>query len=248
MNLDLDLSVNIGILLAGGISSRFNLVSSENKISKQLYILDDKPLINYSIDAFLELEDVNINLNYLLIIVNSEIKEEIEKIIEKETKIMIIVLINDFNDRLESINTGLQYINDYIYDFNPFKINIIIHDSARPFITQKHLKTLIDFNQTKINNKNIVYSQYCMKLTNGLMNLENNEVLDRNKYLELCSPICIDFKICYDIFENCMKKDENNQREFYEFIPVLNILNLEYKLVEGHLKDLRKITTREDIF
>ena len=244
----MDLDLNIGILLAGGTSSRFNLSLNENKISKQLYLLDGKPLINYSIDAFLKLEDVN--LNYLLIIVNSQIKEEIEKIIEKETKIIIIVLVNDFNDRLESINTGLQYINDYIYDFNPSKINIIIHDCARPFITKNHLKTLIDFNQTKINNKNIVYSQYCIKLTNGLMNLENNEVLDRNKYLELCSPICIDFKICYDIFENCMKKDENNnnKREFYEFIPVLNILNLEYKLVEGHFKDLRKITTRGDLF
>ena len=246
MDLNLHLNLNVGILLAGGTSSRFNLYLSENKISKQLYLLDGKPLINYSIDAFLELE--NNNLNYLLIIVNSEIKEEIEKIIEKESKIIIIVLVNDFNDRLESINIGLQYINDYIYDFNPSKINIIIHDSARPFITQKHLKTLIDLNQTKINNKNIVYSQYCMKLTNGLMNLENNEVLDRNKYLELCSPICIDFKICYDIFKNYIKKDENNQREFYEFIPVLNILNLKYKLIEGHFKDLRKITTREDIF
>jgi 2-C-methyl-D-erythritol 4-phosphate cytidylyltransferase len=243
MDLNLHLNLNVGILLAGGTSSRFNLSLNENKISKQLYLLGDKPLINYSIDSFLELEDIN--LNYLLIIVNSEIKEEIEKIIEKETKIIIIVLVNDFNDRLESINTGLQYINDYIYDFNPSKINIIIHDSARPFITQKHLKTLIDFNQ---NNQNIVYSQYCMKLTNGLINLENNEVLDRNKYLELCSPISIDFKTCYDIFENYMKKDENNQREFYEFIPVLNILNLEYKLIEGHFKDLRKITTRQDIF
>ena len=57
-----DFSLNIGILLAGGISSRFNLSLSENKISKQLYLLDGKPLINYSIDAFLELE--NNNLNY----------------------------------------------------------------------------------------------------------------------------------------------------------------------------------------
>ena len=52
--MNLDLYLNIGILLAGGTSSRFNLSLNENKISKQLYILDGKPLINYSIEAFLE--------------------------------------------------------------------------------------------------------------------------------------------------------------------------------------------------
>jgi 2-C-methyl-D-erythritol 4-phosphate cytidylyltransferase len=61
------------------------------------------------------------------------------KILLKITK-NILVLINDINSRTESIRTGLIYINNNFSSVN----NIIIHDSAIPFLIEEQFKIFIN--------------------------------------------------------------------------------------------------------
>ena len=230
----------ICILLSAGTSSRFNNIKSDtqsnNKYSKQLYPIDNKPLILYSI------ENIIYVVYKLIIITNIECYDKIKNIINKkynyqnDKKKKIILLINNINCRLESINTGLQYINKN-YKNNNLN-NIIIHDVARPYITIDYIKTL-----TSSNNTTHFYSQYYLKLTNGLMHIDN-EVVDRDKYIELCAPLCINYKLFNFIFTNYIEK---NKSITSEFIPILQLLNIKINLIEGHYKYLRKITTRDDI-
>ena len=94
---------NIGILLAAGTSSRF--VSHDNK-PKQLYHINNLPIIIHSINAMINVID------QLIIVTNSKCIEEIRTLTKDYTK--IIILVNDVNCRLESIGVALNYIkNNY---------------------------------------------------------------------------------------------------------------------------------------
>jgi 2-C-methyl-D-erythritol 4-phosphate cytidylyltransferase len=246
-----NLNINtICILLSAGTSSRFQDTNIHNITSqyqyKQIHLIENKPLILYSIETIIDIVDK------LIIITNIECYDKIKNIInenynyQKDKKKKIILLINNINCRLESINTGLHYINKY-YSKNNKNLNnidnIIIHDVARPYITQDYIQKLIS-SENDNDNTTHLYSQYYLKLTNGLMNLDNNTIVDRNKYIELCTPLCINYNLFNFIFTNYIQKDNSIT---CEFIPILQLLNININLIEGHYKYLRKITTRDDI-
>jgi 2-C-methyl-D-erythritol 4-phosphate cytidylyltransferase len=243
-------SYTICILLSAGTSSRFQDTTIHNTTSqyqyKQIHLIENKPIILYSIEKIIDIVDK------LIIITNIECYDKIKNIInenynyQKDKKKKIILLINNINCRLESINTGLHYINKY-YSKNNKNLNnidnIIIHDVARPYITQDYIQKLIS-SENDNDNTTHLYSQYYLKLTNGLMNLDNNTIVDRNKYIELCTPLCINYNLFNFIFTNYIQKDKSIT---CEFIPILQLLNININLIEGHYKYLRKITTRDDI-
>ncbi len=113
--------------------------------------------------------------------------------------------------------------------------NILIHDSARPYIPSDYFNNMILTTH--------FYSQYCLKLTNGLMDLKYN-TLDRDAYIELCSPLCINLKLSEIIYFNFMKK---SNRYAHEFIDIIKIYNIPIELFYGKHKYLRKITYQDDL-
>jgi len=213
--------INIGILLAAGTSSRF-----ESNTSKQLYKINSIPIITYSINNMKNI------LDKIIIVTNTKCYEEIKNIINDDINIKIV--INDINCRLESLSKGLEYIK---INYNNID-KIIIHDSARPYLLEDHFKNLL--------NTNHLYSQYYLKLVNGLAKkeLSNYEIVNRDDYIEICTPICINFKLCYFIFKNYM---DIKNRITYEFIPILDLLKIKYKFIEDSYKYLRKITIKDDL-
>lgn len=238
-NIDYDLNKNksknrnnICILLSAGTSTRF-----ENTIPKQLFIYENKPLIEYSINLLLSQSSY---ISHIIIISNSKCINEIENIIKNiiknniknNTNTKIEIIINDINCRLESIDCGLNFIQNNIKQNIE---NIIIHDVARPFVSQDYIKNIL------LNTK--YYSQYCLKLTNGLMYYDYT-TLDRDKYIELCTPICMNYKIFEFIFINFISK---KNRYVYEFIDILKIYNINIDLFYGKYKFLRKITFSDDL-
>ena len=114
--------MNVGVILAAGRSSRFN-----DSSPKQLYPLHGKPIINYSIDVLSK------NLDEVIIVSNSDFKSKIQT---SKT-----ILVNDVDDRLQSIKVALDYLK-------PLKpTNILIHDAARPYITNFTIQKLLHFHQ-----------------------------------------------------------------------------------------------------
>ena len=202
--------MNISIILAAGLSKRFNDITP-----KQLYPINGKPLIQYSIDA---IEPV---VDDIIIVTNSKIQINTNH----------TVLTNDIDDRLQSIKTAIDFVGDKPYQ------KVIIHDSARPFITTEHIKTLVNSNQS--------HSQYYMKLTNGLAKRGEFgwDIPNRDEFIELCSPQCTE----YDLFKFIFKKYIETDIQC-EVLPCLSYLELEPELIEGHYKYLRKINTIDDIY
>lgn len=220
---------NIGLLLAAGTSTRFC-----HNIPKQLYKLNnDKPIIYYSIDLLIsKCEQVIIVTNSLCI---DEIKNIIFEFFLNDIK-KIHIICNDINCRLESIEKGLIFIDKNfsknIWNWN----NILIHDSARPFVPKQYI-----VNMTEQSN---LYSQYCIKLSNGLMDLKKSIVVDRDNYIELCTPILVDFDLYLFIFMNFISK---KNRFVYEPIDILKLYKIPINICYGHNKFLRKITWFADV-
>lgn len=212
---------DIGIILAGGFSTRF-----KNDTMKQLFCINGKKIIEYSVDAMNQ-------LNNIVIVTNDKCFYEINELYRTNTKITI--LINNINCRLESIKVALDHIG------NKFSAkNIVIHDSARPYIQNNHIAKILN----ECNNE-CVYSQYCLKLTNGLIKMDDSgiEFFNRDEYIETCTPICINYELASFIYKNYIDGDNRITREF---LHIIDIMKLEYKLLFGNNNFLKKITFIDD--
>jgi len=206
--------MNVGIILAAGKSSRFN-----NSIPKQLYTINGKPIINHSIDILNQL------LDEVIIITNSTCYSQI--ITNNK------ILVNDVDDRIKSIKTALDYLND---DYS----NILIHDAARPFITKDCINNLIE------SQKNNFHSQYYLPIVNGLAKINESgswEIPNRDEYIQLCSPQITNFKLFKSIFREYIESNI-----YCEVLPIVSKLKYDYNLILGDDKYLRKITTINDIY
>ena len=206
--------MNIGILLAAGQSSRF-----QGSTPKQLYPINGKPMICHSIDILTRF------LDELVIVTNSACYEQVCKLTRHA------VLMNDVDCRLQSIRVALEHID------KQKSANILIHDAARPFITSSHVTELLSRTDT------YQYAQYCLKLTNGLLKKKksNYELVNRDQFVELCTPQIVDYKTLTLAFKNHITPKN------CEILPFAKLLQIKYDLIEGHYKHLRKITTLDDL-
>ena len=202
--------MNVGIILAAGKSTRFG-----QDVPKQLYHIDGKPIIEHSINILEKFVDD------IIIVTNSDCKD----------KISGKVVVNDKDSRIESISKGLNQILDCE--------NVLIHDAARPYITEKMIEELMESSQ-----KNL-HSQFYLPLINGLAKINGSSwnIPDRNDFIELCSPQITNYRVFKDIFYNYILTGEE-----CEVLPVLSRFLFKYNLIKGHWRYLRKVTTLEDIF
>ena len=202
--------MNIGIILAAGKSTRF-----DSAIPKQLYPIDGKPIVQHSIDLLSK------HLDKVIIVTNSECKD----------KISGDVIINDVDSRLESIKVALDQIDNCK--------NILIHDAARPYVTESMIQSLL------VSSKTNTHTQFYLPIVNGLAKYTpiGYQTPDRKDYIELCSPQITDFDIFKHTFRSYIEKGEE-----CEVLPVISRFELRYNLIQGHYRYLRKITTIEDIF
>ena len=213
--------MNTGIVLAAGNSSRFN-----NKISKILYKLNNKPIIKYSTDLLSQY------LDQIIVVVNSKDYKVVKKLLSKK----IAIVVNDVDNRLDSIKTGLDYLKG-----TDTTSNILIHDAARPYIVPEMIESLLD------NCQKYQYVQYYLNLIDGLVikTTTGYDVVERSKYLQLCTPQIVDYHLFNFLFRKYIYP---KNRLSCEALPLLNKFNVQFNLIEGNHRYLRKITTLEDIY
>jgi 2-C-methyl-D-erythritol 4-phosphate cytidylyltransferase/2-C-methyl-D-erythritol 2,4-cyclodiphosphate synthase len=206
--------MNIGIILAAGNSTRF-----DNETPKQLYSINNKPIINHSIDILSQ------SLDEIIIVTNTYCSDKI--------KTNHTILVNDIDNRIESIKVALDYIGDKKYN------NILIHDAARPFITLDMINELLE------SSNNYQHSQYYLELMNGLVRKNDFgwEVAPREDFIELCSPQITNFELFKSIFTEYIQTKID-----CEILPIICKLQYDYNLIKGNNKYLRKITTTHDIY
>lgn len=159
---------NIGVILAGGKGER-----AGGSTPKQYMLLDGKEVIAYSVEAFRGSENTDV-----FFIVANDFEATKRKLSEKYG----VQCVDAGGSRNESIFNALIYIKKQFSDCE----NILIQESARPFVTAKIVDTyfeLLDKYDAVITAQHISDS----------LGQNGQHVTDRNNYYLIQAPEAFKF-------------------------------------------------------
>ena len=164
---------NIGILLSGGVGSRFG-----SHLPKQYTLLNNQEVISYSINAFKESKVLD---DFIVVAGENEIQSNI--LLDKYH--VRTVLGGD--TRNKSLMNGLTYINDQIPDCE----FVFIHEAARPFLRAEIIDSYLEYLHEGYDA--VITAQ---KITASLGS-EDMWVVDRSRYFLVEAPEAFRFKLLW---------------------------------------------------
>lgn len=118
---------NYAIILASGTGSRFGA-----DIPKQFVKIADKTILEHTIEIFEKSEYIN----EIFIVITPEYRDFAQEILLKNSYKKVTKLLNGGEIRKESSYIGINAIEDE-------EANVLIHDCARPFVSQRIIKDCI---------------------------------------------------------------------------------------------------------
>ena len=118
---------NYAIILASGTGSRFGA-----DIPKQFVKIADKTILEHTIEIFEKSEYIN----EIFIVITPEYRDFAQEIILKNSYKKVTKLLNGGEIRKDSSYIGINAIEDE-------EANVLIHDCARPFVSQRIIKDCI---------------------------------------------------------------------------------------------------------
>lgn len=204
------------IITAGGTSSRFG-----GQTNKLLEKINNKPIIQYTVDAF-----VNSNVDEIIICSNSAIIEELHSIFKTYDKVKII---EGGNSRQASVYNGLKVAKgDYI----------LIHDGARPMITTQIIE----------NTKQMVIQKQAVSVMTKTVDTikevdENGKIIrtiDRSKLYNTQTPQAFE----YNLIKNA--HDKLQGQNFTDDAGMVEFLGHDVYIVVGDYRNI-KVTTKSDL-
>lgn len=122
----------IAVVLAAGNGLRF-----DPEHPKQLVQLEGRPIVGWSIEAF----EKNPRVTDIVVVVNDNVRDEIEQLIDTAGYHKVKAIINGGAERMDSTETALRTLAAHHV---PADAKILIHDSVRPFVSQRMIDGCID--------------------------------------------------------------------------------------------------------
>ena len=205
------------IITAGGSSSRFG------KTNKLLEKIHGKEVIKYSVEAFLNIAEIN----EIVICANPAIIDILKDFFTQENKIRII---EGGKTRQQSVYNGLSALKNS--DF------VLIHDGARPMIDVETIKKTMQEVQTK---KALTVATKTVDTIKQVdENLKITKTIERSSLYNTQTPQVFEYDLIKDAHEKLKDKD------FTDDAGMLEYLGENVYIVEGDYKNI-KITTQNDI-
>lgn len=223
---------NTAVVLSAGKGKRM-----QSKIHKQYLLIDNKPVIYYSLKVF---EDSFID-SVVLVVGKDEEEYCRKEIIEKYGFKKVKAIVQGGKERYHSVCNGINAICwdcDYVF----------IHDGARPFVTQEILERT--YEQVAKDNACVV----------GMPSKDTVKIADNDGYVSTTpqrarvwtvqTPQVFSYSLIKDAYTQLEEHEEDILKqgisitddamvvEYFNKIPV--------KLVEGSYQNI-KITTPEDL-
>lgn len=220
--------MNIAIILAGGSGTRMG-----SDIPKQFIDIYGKPLIIHTIEAF----DINPNIDYIAVICKNEFKEDLIIWIRKYGISKVKWIVDGGNTRQESVYNGINQLSDFCSNQDI----VVIHDAARPLISQRIINENIE--SAKINKA----VDTVIPTTDTIIRSIDGSVIEevpvrRELYLGQ-TPQSFEYALIKKAHEEAKK--ENNLNATDDCQLVLKIGN-KVSLVKGDKLNF-KVTTFEDL-
>lgn len=213
------------IILSAGKGKRMNL-----DICKQYYIVKDKPILYYTLNAF---EKSKID-KIVLVVGENEEKYVYENIVVPYNFKKIAKIVTGGEERFNSVYNGLMEIKD--------EGKVLIHDGARPLILPEDINNIIE----QLNENNAVIMGVKAKDTIKITDKSNIVVdtPDRNYMWQIQTPQGFDCKKIKEAYRVMISKgeafptDDSMVMEMYGEDKIY--------MYEGKYSNI-KITTPEDI-
>ena len=215
------------VMLAGGKGKRMG-----TKVSKQYLLLDEKPVLFYSLKAFEEFVDE-------IIVVAAKGEEEYckENIVDKYGIEKVSAVVTGGAERYLSVYEGLKAIKKA--DNETY---VLIHDGARPFISGKVIKAAIE----KVKETGACIVAVLSKDTVKIGNIDNvvESTPDRRNVWLVQTPQAFEYE---NIFEAYKKAIASGRDDITDDSMVMESFG-EKKIhfVEGDYDNI-KLTTPEDL-
>lgn len=213
------------IVLAAGQGKRMN-----SEIAKQYLMLNDKPILYYSLKTFEEslVDDI------ILVVGSDDIDYVRKEIVEKYDFKKISQIIEGGKERYNSVYNALLSITETNY--------VLIHDGARPFVTNELIDRVV---------KNVINLKACVV---GMPAKDTIKIADedgfvyetpsRAKLWMIQTPQAFEYDMIKKAYDMIMEED--NIKVTDDAMVLEYTLGYPIKLLEGCYQNI-KITTSEDL-
>lgn len=227
--MDEDISKKVtAVILAAGQGRRMNTA-----VSKQFLMLEDKPVLYYSIKAF----DESLADDMVIVCSKDQVDYCVQNIIEPYGFKKPIRVVKGGRERYDSVMNALKSIDDTGY--------VLIHDAARPFITPELINNVID--AVKVNNACIT----AVPVKDTIKNVDGKGRItgtpDREHMWLAQTPQAFEYSLIRRAYELLFKQNEADRKMITDDAMVYErFINKPVKIVEGDYYNI-KLTTPEDL-
>lgn len=213
------------IVLAAGSGKRMN-----SKVHKQYLIIQDRPVLYYSLKAF---EDSAVD-EIVLVVGKGEEKFCRKEIVDKYGISKVKAIVEGGKERYHSVFEGLKQTSDADY--------VLIHDGARPFVNQDIIRRCM---------QEVQKYQACVvgmpvKDTIKIADEEGyaKQTPDRKNVWMIQTPQTFSYALIYEAYEEMLKTEDTAITD--DAMVLERIKGKKSKLIEGSYRNI-KITTPEDL-
>jgi len=208
----------IAVIVAGGKGTRMN-----NDIPKQFLFLKDKPVLYYSIKAFI---DAYNDMQIILVLPEEHIAKG-QEIIDGYFDNSRLRLCGGGRTRFHSVQNGLSLIND--------ECIIFVHDGVRCLVTENLIRNCFEAAVVNGNAIPAIASKDSIRLKTN----SGNKILKRNKVMLVQTPQTFHSKILLPAYKIDYKE------KFTDEASVAEAFGININLIEGEETNI-KITTPGD--
>lgn len=213
------------IVLAAGSGKRMN-----SQVHKQYLIIQDRPVLYYSLKAF---EDSAVD-EIVLVVGKGEEEFCRKEIVDKYGISKVKAIVEGGKERYHSVFEGLKQTSDADY--------VLIHDGARPFVNQKIIRRCM---------LEVPEYQACVV---GMPVKDTIKIADEGGYAKqtpdrknvwmIQTPQTFSYALIYEAYEEMLKTEDTAITD--DAMVLERIKGKKSKLIEGSYRNI-KITTPEDL-
>lgn len=221
--------MNIAIILAAGKGTRVK----SSLVPKQFMLINDKPLIAYTLETFQKNQDIE----SILIVTNEEYILTMQKICLNYHIDKACNIIKGGITRKKSVYNGLKYLKESSTKDDDV---ILIHDGARALVTHDIIKNNLEACLKNAAVTTVIPCQDTIISSKDTKTLE--ATLNREELFQVQTPQTFKFGLILKAHENALNID----KRITDDTKLVKLLNQDVHLVLGSKLNF-KITTDEDV-
>lgn len=207
---------NYAIILASGNGTRFG-----SNIPKQFTEICGKTVLERAVEVF----EKNKNIDKIIVVITSEYLEKAQNILQNAQFKKIFKLLKGGGTRRESSFLAISSIEE-------LEANVLIHDCARPFVTEEIINDCIK--SLEVNNAVGV----AIPATDTIIEVENSEIKSvpaRDKLWQIQTPQCFRLSLIKKAHE--ISKNDFNFTDDCGLIVRYNLAKV--KIVKGTVANIK---------